>query len=76
MKQTLFDHWCTSKEVNEFGRLRQLVLLEELNTCISAEIQTYLDEQKVDTLHQAEVRVDDYSLTHETGFGKDLSSAY
>ena len=75
MKQTLFDHWRTSKKINDFGRLRQLVILKELKSCISGEIQTYLDAQKVDTFHQAAVRVDDYSLTLETGFGKDLSSA-
>ena len=30
VKETLFDRWCTSKEASAFGRLRQLVLLEEL----------------------------------------------
>ena len=55
---------------NDFGRLRQLMLLEEFKSCLPAEIKTYLDEQKVDTLHQAAVRADDYSLTHKTAFGK------
>ena len=31
-------------KVNNFGRFRQLVLLEELKSHISAEIQTYLDK--------------------------------
>ena len=60
----MFDHWCTSKEI----KLRQLMLLEEFKTCLPAEIKTYLDEQKVDTLHQAAIRADDYSLTHKTAF--------
>ena len=71
VKEVLFDHWCTSKEASDFGRLRQLVLLEEFKSCIPLEIQTYLDEQKVDTLHQAAVRADDYSLMHKTAFGKN-----
>ena len=70
IKETLFDRWCTSKEVNDFDRLRELVLLEEFKSCIPAEIQTYLDEQRVDTLHQAAVRADDYSLTHKVAFRK------
>ena len=49
-------------EVNDFGRLRQLILLEEFKSCLPVEIQTYLDEQKVDTLHQTSVHADDYSL--------------
>ena len=69
-KETLFDRWCTSKEVqNDFGRLRQLVLMEEFKNCLPSEIKTYLDEQKVDSLHQAAVRADDYALTHKS-FGK------
>ena len=70
-KETLFDCWCTAKEASDFGRLRQLVLLEEFKSCVSLEIQTYLDEQRVDTLHQAAVRADNYSLTHKTAFGKN-----
>ena len=46
------------------------MLLEEFTSCISAEIQTYLDEQKVDTLHQTVVTADDYSHTHKTAFGR------
>ena len=68
-KETLFDRWCTSKEVNDFGRLRQLVLLEEFKSCLPVEIQTYLDKQKVDTLHQAAVWANDYSLMHKVVFG-------
>ena len=50
VKETLFDRWCASKEINnDFGRLRQLMLLEEFKSCLPAEIKTYLDEQKEDT---------------------------
>ena len=56
------------KEVNDFGTLRQLVLVEEFKSCIPAYIQTYLDKQKVENLHQTAVRADDYSLTHKPVF--------
>ncbi|XP_065920260.1 uncharacterized protein [Dysidea avara] len=48
-KETLFDRWCVSKEVQkEFGKLRQLVLMEEFKNCLPTDIKTYL---KIDTLH-------------------------
>ena len=69
-KENLFDRWCTSKEVqNDFGRLRQLMLMEEFKNCLSSEIKTYLDEQNMDSLHQAAVCADDYALTYQS-FGK------
>ena len=53
-KQTLFDQWCSSKEINgDFEKLWQLILVEEFKDCLPTEIKTYLDEQKVDNLHQA-----------------------
>jgi len=63
-KQTLFDRWCASKEVSgDFEKLRQLILLEDFKDCLPTEIKTYLDEQRVDSLHQAATRADDYALT-------------
>ena len=46
-KETLFDLWCVSKEVQkEFGKLRQLVLMEEFKNCLPSDIKTYLDGQR------------------------------
>ena len=71
-KETLFDRWCVSKEVQkDFDKLRQLVLMEEFKNCLPTDIKTYLDEQKIDTLHQAATRADDYALTHKS-FGKTV----
>ena len=70
-KQTLFDRWCGSKEINgNFEKLRQLILLEEFKDCLPTDIKTYLDEQKVDNLHQAATRADDYALTHRGSFSR------
>jgi len=66
-KETSFDSWCTSKQVqNDFGRLRQLVLMEEFKNCLPSEIKTHLDEQKIHSLHQASNCADDYALTHKS----------
>ena len=70
-KETLFNRWCTSKGVDgDFNRLRQLLMMEEFKNCLPSDIRTYLDEQKVDNLHEAVVYAKDYSLTHTTSFGK------
>ena len=45
-------------------------MMEEFKNCLPSDIRTYLDEQKVDNLHEAAVYAEDYSLTHTTSFGK------
>ena len=37
------------------------------------DIQTYIDERKADTLNQAAVLADDYTLTHKTSFSQNSS---
>ena len=67
-KEALFDHWRTAKQVdNDYPKLRQL-LVEEFKKCLQSDVKMYLDEQKTDSLHQAAVLVDDYSLTHKMTF--------
>jgi len=71
-KEAQFDRWCTAKEVaHDFDKLRQLILLEEFKGCLPPQLKTYLDERKVENLHQAAVMVDDYSLTHKNTFVKE-----
>ena len=67
-KVALFDHWCASKEiVKDFEKLCQLILTEEFKSCLHNNIKTYIDEQKAESLQQAAVLTDDYSLTHMSG---------
>ena len=68
-KEALFDRWCASKEVSQnFEKLRQLVLVEEFKSCLPSNIKTYIDKQKANSLQQAAVLADDYSLTHRSSF--------
>ena len=65
-KEVLFDRWCSSREVNEdYGRLRQLLLVEEFKRCLSGDLKTHLDEQKVNDLQEAASVADNYALTHK-----------
>ena len=70
-KETLFDRWCTSREIREsFENLQQLILVEEFKNCVSCEVKTYLDKKKVDTLKEAAVLADNYILTHKGTFSQ------
>ena len=65
----LFDRWCLSKNVNkDYVQLHQLVLIKEFKNCLPMELKTYIDEQKVENLHQAAVLADDYALLHKSVF--------
>ena len=45
------------------------MLMEGFKNCLPSDIKTYLDEQRIDTLHQAATHADDYALTHKL-YGK------
>lgn len=69
-KEILFDRWCTSKKVETYDQLRQLVLVEEFKRCVPSDIRTHLDEQHVNDLELASKTADDYALTHKSSFHK------
>lgn len=61
-KETLFDRWCTSSDVKDFGKLKQLMLLEQFKNCLPDRVATYLNEHKVCEISKAAVLVDEYVL--------------
>ena len=65
-KETLFQRWCNSRNVDgDYTKLKELVLVEEFKRGIHRDIRTYLNEREVVTLHDAAVKADDYALTHK-----------
>ena len=76
-KETLFDRWCSSKEVGEdYHKLREVMLLEEFKNSVRREVKTHLEEQKVDTLRKAAKMADEYELTHKEEFVKKRENPY
>ncbi len=74
VKEQMFDRWLGSKEVKQdFGELRQLMLVEEFKSCVHPDVKTHLDENKIDNLHDAATTADDYALTHKLSTGKPYS---
>ncbi len=59
-------------KVDDYDKVKQLVLVEEFKRGVSAEIRVHLVEQKVTDLKSAAVLADDYALTHKkNGFTHD-----
>ena len=68
-KEDLFDRWLTSKKIDKnFDKLRQLLLLEEFKQCVHYDLKTHLDDKNIDTLQNAAIASDNYSLTHKKSF--------
>ena len=69
IKEQHFDRWCRSKSIEQdFGKLRQLILTEEFKRCVPNSIKTFIDEKKVETVHQAADFADEYFRTHKGAF--------
>ena len=69
IKEQHFDRWCRSKSVGQdFEKLRQLILIEEFKRCVHNSIKTFIDEKKVETVHEAADFADEYFLTHKSAF--------
>ncbi|KAL0152376.1 hypothetical protein M9458_052099, partial [Cirrhinus mrigala] len=64
----LFDRWIKACKVTDFNSLRELMLIEEFKNCVTGRTALYLNEQKVNTVQQAAVLADEYTLLHKTVF--------
>ncbi|VDI78699.1 Hypothetical predicted protein [Mytilus galloprovincialis] len=76
-KEDLFDKWLTSKKTdNNFDNLRQLILLEEFKLCVHLDLKTHLDDKTVESIHDAAVISDNYTLSHKRSFkGQNVNTS-
>ncbi|VDI57686.1 Hypothetical predicted protein [Mytilus galloprovincialis] len=76
-KEDLFDKWLTSKKTkNNFDNLRQLMLLEEFKQCVHLDLKTHLDDKTVESIHDAAVISDNYTLSHKRSFkGQNVNTS-
>ena len=62
----MFDKWVRSENVDSgYDNLRELVLKEQLNSCLPEDIKTYLAETTPENLKKSAELADDYSLIHK-----------
>ena len=50
---------------NDYNKLRQLILLEELKHCAHPRVKTFLDEQDPNDIYDAAEKADSFALTHK-----------
>ena len=67
-KEQLFDRWCAAEKIGNSHEKIQLILVEEFKQCIDSDIQSFINEQKPETLTAAARLADDYSLIHKVSF--------
>lgn len=63
-KHALFDKWCAASKTTTFKTLKELVLLEDIKSCVSENLVVHLNEQKVMSLLAAAMLADKFVLTH------------
>ena len=67
-KGNLFDKWCNASKAKDYASLRELVLLEDFKKGVPERCLVYLNEQKVNTLSEAAIFADEFTLTHKLVF--------
>ncbi|XP_068228003.1 uncharacterized protein [Palaemon carinicauda] len=79
-KEQFFEDWLRSKEVDNFDKLKELILIEEFKRMVSKDLKIHLEELKIDSLQEIAIAADEYSLAHrlesgkmEINFGKEVS---
>ncbi|XP_059832338.1 mucin-6-like [Hypanus sabinus] len=68
--QIYFDRWCASKGAI---KLKQLMLIEQLKSCIPEGMRTYSDEKEAEMLSATAKLADEYALTHKVKFSPSKS---
>ncbi len=69
-----FDRWCVASAVDDFEKLRDLVILEQFKNIVPDYIATYINEKKPKDAMEAAVLADEYVLTHKKVYREDRSS--
>jgi hypothetical protein len=63
-KETLFDKWIRSKNVDNFEKLKQLILVEEFLDRSPYDIKVFVAERNVATLAEAARLADEFNMIH------------
>ncbi|XP_076036100.1 uncharacterized protein LOC143022050 [Oratosquilla oratoria] len=64
MQERLLDKWCAASEVDSLEKFRELILVEQFNSQLDADLRVYLEVQKPNSLSKAAILAEEYALTH------------
>lgn len=63
-KDQFLDDWLKSKEVDNFVKVKELLLAEEFKRNVSRDLRIHLEELKLDSIQEIAIASDEYALTH------------
>ena len=66
-KEHCFEEWCDARHINSLEDLKQLILLEDFESNVPAEIRLHIEDCQALTLSEAAELADTYALTHHLG---------
>ena len=70
-KEKLFDRWLRSRgAVNDFGKLKNMILLEEFLNCVRPDVKMYMFDRGIEDVKIASKFADKYILTHPQRYNK------
>ena len=65
-KEIAFDEWLKAKGVDDFVKLRELMLTEEFKNNVFKDLKVHLEDLKLDTVRAIAVAADEYALSHKS----------
>ena len=66
LKEQTFEEWVKAKEVDDFTKLKELILVEEFKSCLHRDLKVHLEELKLDSLQEVAIASDEYVLSHRS----------
>lgn len=69
-KEQFAGDWLKSKEVTDFEKLKELILVEEFKRSVPNEVKVHLEELKLETLQEVAIASDEYLLSHKNVIGE------
>ena len=75
-KQRAFDKWLNATKVNDFEKLKNLMLMEEFKRRIPHEIKLHLEDREITELSKAATTADSYSLIHRHTASKNENKRF
>ncbi|XP_066940971.1 uncharacterized protein [Macrobrachium rosenbergii] len=64
-KEQFFEEWLKSKEIDNFDKLKEIILVEEFKRMVTRDLKIHLEELKLDSLQEIAIAADKYSLAHK-----------
>ena len=66
-KESMFDRWVRTEDIGlDYQKMRELIIMEEVQNCLPVNVRVHLDDQKVNSLKDIGSAADRYVLVHKS----------